>query len=123
MRTRTPTPNTSSCTEELCNNLDDDCDDLTDGPFMDGGRSPLEDALYALDNGKYKGDSCGTGACLGGTVQCASDQTALECSSEVSAEPELCAAAACTSARPPTAASAGTRVPSGESMSEAISSG
>ncbi|MBR58115.1 MAG: hypothetical protein CMH54_08855 [Myxococcales bacterium] len=64
-----------------CNAVDDDCDGLTD-----------EDITY-LDLGVSRtfGDPCGTGACAGGTVQCAAGGAALFCTTDPSnSSAEVC---------------------------------
>ncbi len=64
-----------------CNSVDDDCDGLTD-----------EDATY-LDLGVSRsfGDPCGTGACAGGTVDCAADGSALFCTTDpINSSNEVC---------------------------------
>ncbi|MBL8783432.1 MAG: hypothetical protein JNJ59_00915, partial [Deltaproteobacteria bacterium] len=77
-------------TTDLCDALDNNCNGFTDENFVTGGSSPLAGALYAADNGKFKGVSCGTGPCQGGTVACAGSKLALVCSSEGAATSELC---------------------------------
>jgi hypothetical protein len=56
---------------ELCDGVDQDCDDQT-------------------DEGYGTGESCGQGACEGGTVVCSAGGLATECSSAAIAEPEIC---------------------------------
>jgi hypothetical protein len=77
-------------TNEGCNGLDDDCDGTTDDPFIVGGTDPYDGGPYSGDAGKFKGDSCGTGDCVGGTVVCDQQQTALTCSTLDMISPEVC---------------------------------
>ncbi|HRE88237.1 MAG TPA: putative metal-binding motif-containing protein [Myxococcota bacterium] len=85
-------PNTMVCDRvaqnrrtEVCDDLDDDCDGQTDETF-----TALASAILPADLGKPKGESCGTGACGGGSVECNEAGTALECDSEVNASIENC---------------------------------
>ena len=67
-------------TDEHCNSLDDDCDGLTDEDF----------SYIDFDkNTKKLGETCGTGACTGGVVQCMDDSTAT-CSTQDKARQEIC---------------------------------
>ncbi|MEZ4266292.1 MAG: putative metal-binding motif-containing protein [Myxococcota bacterium] len=81
----------SSAGDDVCDNLDNDCDGASDEGFGAGGTVSLSAALFAGDVGKVKGAACGTGTCLGGTVGCkVGDTMALACSSEGGAGEELC---------------------------------
>ncbi len=81
----------SNATDDVCDDVDNDCDGSTDQAFGAGGTVSLTGALFASDNGKAKGAVCGTGSCGGGTVICAVDDAmALACSSAGSAGEELC---------------------------------
>ena len=72
--------------ETKCDGKDNDCDGNVDEPFLPGGGSPYS------DNGdnKFKGEGCGTGACVGGTVVCHSSEASLTCSTLSSAGLEEC---------------------------------
>jgi hypothetical protein len=67
--------------EETCDGLDNDCDGETDEGF-----------LFVDYDGTIKalGESCGTGACADGVVQCAESGAAAECSSAGAATDETC---------------------------------
>ena len=79
-------------TTEVCDNKDNDCDGVKDEDFTESwGAYKLLGALFALDELKQKGDSCGTGACAGGQVTCdPNDSMALVCSTDTLASVELC---------------------------------
>jgi|GEM_PF-821936 len=61
---------------DVCDNLDNDCDGITDNDFVDGTITYDDPGGTA---GLLKGDTCGTGACNGGVVICSSNQQALTC--------------------------------------------
>ena len=75
---------------DVCDNLDNDCDGTDDDPFRTGGTTVLQGARFSSDNGKFKGASCGTGTCAAGKVACAANKTALVCDSETKATTEVC---------------------------------
>ena len=64
---------------DFCNDLDDDCDGKIDEDFV--AITPL--GPFA------KGEECGTGVCMGGTVVCDSPILAI-CSTEAQAADEMC---------------------------------
>ncbi|MCB9729327.1 MAG: putative metal-binding motif-containing protein [Deltaproteobacteria bacterium] len=73
----------------LCDSLDNDCDGTTDDAYAAGGQVTwLEpDGVTA----RVVGETCGFGACAGGTTQCdATTLDALVCSSSDQAGPETC---------------------------------
>lgn len=78
---------TGTGTAEVCNDFDDDCDNVTDEEWYDGTVTYTD-----LDGtpGFVKDDSCGVGICAGGTVICSSNEVDLECSTEVNATTETC---------------------------------
>jgi hypothetical protein len=67
--------------ESMCDALDNDCDGSTD-----------EDMTYKDWNGtlKKKSESCGTGACSGGTAVCETSTKILTCSTLGNISPEIC---------------------------------
>ncbi|TNF23646.1 MAG: hypothetical protein EP329_26955 [Deltaproteobacteria bacterium] len=72
--------------EVSCDEVDNDCDGVTDEAFTAGGTVTFTD----LDGtAKPKGASCGTGACSGGVVVCA-DATTLTCSTAGTGTAEVC---------------------------------
>ncbi|MGB0592114.1 MAG: MopE-related protein, partial [Myxococcota bacterium] len=73
---------------DICNGLDDDCDGTTDEDFSAGGVASLND----LDGtpGLTLGDSCGAGACAGGTVVCGPGSSTLLCPTHAEASPDVC---------------------------------
>ena len=73
-------------TEASCDEIDNDCDGLTDEQFTAGGT-----VTYTDDGttGKVKGAPCGIGACSGGIVVC-QGATALTCSTKGSGGAEVC---------------------------------
>jgi len=66
---------------DICDGIDNDCSTVADDPFLDG--------TITL-GGLNKGETCGTGACGGGTVVCSADQTDLECDTASNASAEFC---------------------------------
>ena len=70
--------------DEICDQVDNDCDGDTDETFRDGS-VVLAGAAYAMDNGKVLDDTCGTGGCGTGQVVCAGPG-ALSCNSDAFAE-------------------------------------
>jgi len=76
---------------ETCDNTDQDCDGEVDEGWTGGaGSVTLNNALFSDDNGKVKGDSCGTGLCNNGTVVCRNNQTGLRCNTDNQDESEQC---------------------------------
>jgi len=78
----------ASASADTCDAVDNDCDGLTDEDYSAGGTVVLTD----LDGttGLFLGESCGTGACSGGVVECGSDESSLACSTHGSAAPDIC---------------------------------
>jgi hypothetical protein len=74
---------------ELCDGEDNDCDGQTDEDFGPGGNVKYDGGPFSGDQNKHKGQSCGAGACAGGTVVCGSITT-LTCSSLTSVATEAC---------------------------------
>ena len=72
---------------DTCDDNDNDCDGTVDEDFLAGGSVTYTDWDFSE---LVKGDSCGTGACAGGTVICGVDQTSLQCTTEVNASAEIC---------------------------------
>ena len=66
-------------TETSCDGVDNDCDGQTDENHAAGGSVTFDGGGFAGDAGKVLGDTCGTGACVGGTVVCAVDMASLVC--------------------------------------------
>ena len=73
---------------ELCDDLDNDCDNIEDDDYLAGG--PVSYTDLDGTTGLRKGDPCGVGACAGGTVVCAGDETTLTCSTANLAHAEVC---------------------------------
>ncbi len=72
----------------ICNSTDDDCDGVADDDWLPGGAGvPYTDWDGSF---KYLGESCGTGACAGGTVECRSDQADITCNSLFYVTEETC---------------------------------
>ncbi len=72
--------NKGNASDEICNNVDDDCNGTTDGRFKAGGVVKYNGG--ANGSGKVLGDACGTGECAGGHVICdTGDRTKLTCDS------------------------------------------
>ncbi len=65
---------------ELCDGLDNDCDGEIDEDYKVGGDISITD--LAGTQGLVLGDSCGTGTCADGVVQCAPKGEGLVCSTE-----------------------------------------
>jgi hypothetical protein len=76
--------------EERCDGADNDCDGLTDERHAQGGEVTFDGGPYPSDAGKSLGQSCGIGACAGGTVVCAADGVSLACTTGVRAGPLTC---------------------------------
>jgi hypothetical protein len=68
--------------ETACDQLDNDCDGLTDDDFEWVGPSGL------MIEGA--GKACGVGACAGGTTVCNAEKTAIVCPSLAQVSPEVC---------------------------------
>jgi len=81
-----PLGSKSEASDEVCDDLDNDCDGSTDEDYLPGGTVALERARFFEDEGKAKGAPCGTGECAQGLVVCAADTTSLTCSTDVKAE-------------------------------------
>jgi len=80
-----------SGTAEQCDQIDNDCDGETDEDFRTGGDVTFDGGPLAADAGKVLGDACGTGACAGGIVVCATtDAMKLACSTAGQAGAEVC---------------------------------
>ena len=73
---------------DICNGLDDDCDGSTDEDFAAGGVASVTDLDGTL--GLTLGESCGTGACSGGTVVCGPGSATLVCPTHAQASPDIC---------------------------------
>jgi Notch-like protein len=78
-----PTKKTLTCSKlslavtEKCNVKDDDCDGGTDEDYKIGGSKPFLET-FAPNAPRFLTQSCGTGKCSGGVVQChASNGTAI----------------------------------------------
>ena len=73
---------------ELCDGLDNDCDNSKDEPYKSGGTVTYTD----LDGttGLRLNDPCGVGACAGGKVVCGDDLNTLTCSTAHLAHAEVC---------------------------------
>ena len=71
---------------------DNDCDGDVDEAYLAGGTG------YTAPDGsvQYLGDTCGLGACEGGTVVCSETGLGLECSSNTSAAAEFVTASTMT---------------------------
>ncbi|MCB9731101.1 MAG: lamin tail domain-containing protein [Deltaproteobacteria bacterium] len=76
--------------DDVCDGLDNDCNDVTDGPYLAGGTVKFDGGPFTADADKVKGDACGTGACSGGTVVCGEDTLSLTCSTLGSVAGETC---------------------------------
>ena len=68
--------------ETRCDNRDNDCNGEADEDLV--FTDPVSGAQL------HKGDSCGTGACMGGVVGCTADQNGLICSTDTAAGYEIC---------------------------------
>ena len=78
-------------TSDVCNNLDDDCNGVTDDDYLLGGTVSYDGGAFAPDAGLQKGESCGVGYCQGGLVICdGANSTSLVCNTEGQIEPDLC---------------------------------
>ncbi len=75
-------------TEVSCDQLDNDCNGETDDRFKDSAFG-WDGNGVAADAGKVLGDSCGVGACAGGSVVCGSTTT-LTCSTSNQNSTEVC---------------------------------
>ncbi|MGM0575421.1 MAG: MopE-related protein [Myxococcota bacterium] len=76
---------------ETCDGTDEDCDGETDEAYEAGGKFTFTDLDGA--DGLVLGDSCGAGACDGGSVVCDPDGPGLVCDSHAQASAEDCNAA------------------------------
>ncbi|MCB9726916.1 MAG: putative metal-binding motif-containing protein [Deltaproteobacteria bacterium] len=76
-------------TDDVCNGADDDCDGVTDGPFLPGGSVSYDGGPYGADLGLGLGEDCGTGRCAGGEVVCGGEM-ALTCDALTKATAEQC---------------------------------
>ncbi len=74
---------------ELCNGVDDDCDGSVDEDFASSGSVVFDGGPYAADAGATLDDSCGVGACFGGTIVCA-DVSSLTCDTLSLATADVC---------------------------------
>ena len=67
---------------EICNGIDDDCNDQIDDGFSMTG---MNGVVYT-----QVGMACGTGRCAGGITMCRIDQAGILCPTEGSASNEIC---------------------------------
>jgi len=76
---------------DICDDIDDDCDGATDEEFLTGGSLTYSVGPFTGDFGKGLNFACGTGECAGGKLVCSADGSALECNSVPGTlPPELC---------------------------------
>jgi len=73
--------------ETLCDDKDNDCDDVVDEGYLPGGGTVYKDKD---DTELGKSEACGLGGCQGGTVVCAADEVSLTCSTLQNVLPETC---------------------------------
>jgi hypothetical protein len=76
--------------DDICDELDNDCDGTTDDDFISGGSTTYDGGPYVGDAGKFKGEVCGTGDCVDGQVVCSGDHLSLTCSTLVNISSEAC---------------------------------
>jgi hypothetical protein len=69
----------SSQSPEVCDSKDNDCDGSTDENYKVGGDQPYLEA-FAPYLDRFLGQTCGTGACLGGVVVC--DEEDIICTTD-----------------------------------------
>lgn len=75
--------------EDICDGIDNNCDGSVDEPFTNGTVTYISPS-FPGDDGKSLGDSCGTGACAGGSVVCEYDGASLLCDTQYLASTEIC---------------------------------
>ena len=73
--------------ETLCDDKDNDCDEVVDEGYLPGGGTVYTDTD---GNDLAKSEACGVGQCAGGEVVCGADQVSLTCSTVQNAVPDTC---------------------------------